>query len=91
MVTSFLCHFFAKSVLKKLKFRFSIFHAKMAYSARDILSYFMELKTKLHCGTFAKKRMSVSIRIPEILMISRSKFLKKTIFGDFQVFLIQNK
>ena len=47
--------------------------------------------TKLHCGTSAKKRMSVSIHIPEKLMSSLSKFWEnEQISVFFQFFCISD-
>jgi len=41
----------------------------MAYSPRDLLFDFIEMKRGDHCGAIAKNRMSISTRHPEILII----------------------
>ena len=68
--------------VKKSKFWFSTVKIFFFITNYSILLNFIDLERYLHCGTFAKNRMSVSIRILEILMIIWSKFWKK---GDFHV------
>jgi len=79
MVPSLFCPFFAKSVLKKAEI--SNFYGKNKFFITNllILLHFIDLESYLHWGTFAKNRMSVSIRILEILILFYQNFGKKTI------------
>ena len=61
MVTSLFYPFFAKSALKKPKFRFSMVKITFFITIFLILLDVIDLESYLHCGTFAKNRMSVRI------------------------------